>query len=188
MQKSPYIFLGLGLLIADQISKWVVSEHVIRASLGEIYGLEKAGMPMGFFEWIISAPERLPFHSIEILPFFNLVMVWNKGISFGMLNNGTEIAQYVLSGAALVISLGFLAWFSRTTSKLQALTIMMVVAGAIGNVIDRVRFGAVVDFLDFHALGYHFPAFNVADSCICVGVFLLIIQSFFFETGQKSAR
>ena len=188
MQKSPYMISGLGLLVADQLSKWAVSERVIRASLADIYGVERTGPPLGFVEWITTLPERLPFHSIEILPFFNLVMVWNKGISFGMLNNGTEIAQYVLSGAALVISLGFLAWFSRTKSKLQALTIIMVVAGALGNVIDRLRFGAVIDFLDFHAYGYHFPAFNVADSCICIGVFLLIVQSVFFETGRKNAR
>ncbi|MCB1581410.1 MAG: signal peptidase II, partial [Alphaproteobacteria bacterium] len=59
---------------------------------------------------------------------------------------------------------------------------------ALGNVVDRMRFGAVIDFLDVHALGYHWPAFNIADSAICIGVFLLIIQSFFFETGGKNAK
>lgn len=188
MQKYPYILLGVTLLIADQLSKWAVSEQLVRHALIDAYGAERVGMPMPFFEWLVSAPQKLPFISVEILPFFNMVMVWNKGISFGMLNNGTDYAQYVLSAAAAVISLVFLAWFSRTRSKIQAVTIMMVIAGAMGNVVDRLRFGAVIDFLDFHAYGLHFPAFNVADSCICVGVFLLIIQTFFFDSSRKNAR
>ncbi len=180
MQKFPYLILAFFLLVADQISKWAVSEQIIRPAL------EDGGASLHFIDWMASAPQRLSFASIEILPFFNIVMVWNQGVSFGMLNNETAYGALLLSGLSLLISAVFLIWLFRSRSQLQCLAIGFVIAGAIGNVIDRVRFGAVVDFLDFHVAGFHWPAFNIADSCIFIGVFLLIVQSFFFETTGKT--
>lgn len=183
MHKFPYLILGIVLFAFDQISKWFVTEVMIKVVV------EKP-MPntLGFFEWLSSAPARLPPVSIEILPFFNIVMVWNQGVSFGMFSNGSHWGPWLLSGLSVIISIGFLIWLSRSFSRLQSVAIVMVIAGALGNVVDRMRFGAVIDFLDVHALGYHWPAFNIADSAICIGVFLLIIQSFFFETGKKNAK
>lgn len=183
MQKFPYLILALVIFTTDQISKWFVTEVMIKVVV------EKP-MPstLGFFEWLSSAPARLPPVSIEILPFFNIVMVWNQGVSFGMFSNGLHWGPWFLSGLSVIISIGFLIWLSRSFSRLQSVAIVMVIAGALGNVVDRMRFGAVIDFLDVHALGYHWPAFNIADSAICIGVFLLIIQSFFFETGKKNAK
>ncbi len=182
MQKFSYLILAFFLLVADQLSKWFVTEVMIKVAL------EKPDpSTLGFVDWLSSAPGRLPFTSIEILPFFNIVMVWNQGVSFGMFSNNTDYGPILLSALSLVISTIFLIWLFRSHSKLQCGAIAFVIAGALGNVIDRMRFGAVIDFLDVHVAGLHWPAFNVADSCVFIGVFLLIIQSFFFETEQKNA-
>lgn len=124
--------------------------------------------------------------AIEILPFFNLVTVWNYGISFGMFNNGSPAGSIIFVGLALVIIVALLVWLRSVTSPLVAAALGMVIGGAIGNVIDRLRFGAVFDFLDFHVAGWHWPAFNVADSAICVGVVLLCIDALFLT--QASAK
>ena len=181
MYKISYLILALFFFIADQLSKWSVTEYMIRPQL------EETGPSLGLLEWYGASPSRLPFTSIEILPFFNIVMVWNQGVSFGMFSNGSAYGPFILSALSIAISIVFLIWLFRSTSKLQNFAIALVISGAIGNVIDRLRFGAVIDFIDVHAAGYHWPAFNIADSCICVGVFLLIIQSFFFESREKDA-
>lgn len=182
MHKISYLIFAFFLFIIDQLSKWSITEYMIRPAK------EGADSSLGLIEWYLSSPARLGFTSIEILPFFNIVMVWNRGVSFGMFNNLSEYGPWILSGLSLAISAVFLVWLFRSSSRLQSLAIALVISGAIGNVVDRVRFGAVIDFLDFHAFGYHWPAFNVADSAICIGVFLLIIQSFFFETDEKNAK
>lgn len=181
MRNFLYLGLAIDFLILDQLSKWAITEYMIRPHI------KGAGSAMNIFEWYGSSAERLPFTSIEILPFFNIVMVWNQGVSFGMFNNLSDYGPLILSAVSLVISIGFLIWLFRTDSKLQQFAIALVISGAIGNVIDRLRFGAVIDFIDVHVAGYHWPAFNVADSCICVGVFLLIIHSLFFESREKDA-
>ena len=124
---------------------------------------------------------RLPYAEINIFPFFNLVMVWNQGISFGLFAQDSETSAWILVGLSVVITLLFLGWLFKTSSQLQSIGICLVIGGAIGNVIDRIRFGAVIDFLDFHAFGYHNQAFNIADSCVVVGVLSLIAYSIFFE-------
>lgn len=115
--------------------------------------------------------------AIEVLPFFNLVTVWNYGISFGLFNTGSPYTAYLLIAIALAIvaALGF--WLKSATHPWIATALGLVMGGAIGNVVDRLRFGAVFDFLDFHALGWHWPAFNVADSAITVGVLMLLIDA-----------
>lgn len=113
---------------------------------------------------------------IAVTPFFNLVVVWNRGVSFGMLDSGSALSPWLLSGLALVVAALLLVWLRRVDHPLTAAGLGLIIGGAIGNVIDRVRFGAVIDFLDFHALGWHWPAFNVADSAICVGAALLLVD------------
>jgi len=155
--------LRLGLLVAvpivllDQLSKW----------------------------WVL-ADLMSPPRAIELTGFFNLVLVWNRGVSFGMFNAHSSWGPIVLAGLALAISVGLVVWLRRVESRLLAAAIGLVLGGAIGNVIDRGRFGAVVDFLDFHAFGYHWPAFNVADSAITVGVALLLYDSLFLT--RKAAE
>lgn len=183
MKTLCYIALAFTFVVLDQLSKWAVTEYMIRVPI------EKPNpQPLGFFEWLYSAPEKLPFASFEILPFFNIVMVWNKGVSFGMFNDSGETGSLALIALSLLITVVFSIWLFKTQVRSERLAIALIIGGALGNVIDRARFGAVIDFLDFHMLGYHWPAFNVADSCVVIGVFLLIVRSFFFETPAKDAK
>ena len=116
---------------------------------------------------------------IEVTSFFNLVMVWNYGISFGILNNGSSSNALILVVMALAITAFLVLWLKKAENKYQAYTIGMVIGGALGNATDRIIYGAVADFLDFHYKNSHYPAFNVADIAISVGVFLLVVESFF---------
>jgi signal peptidase II len=113
---------------------------------------------------------------VEVAPFFNLVLVWNTGVSFGMLAGAGGSSPWILVGLALLIAGVVAVWLARERRTLPRVALWLVLAGALGNVIDRVRFGAVVDFLDFHLAGYHWPAFNVADSAIVIGAGLLILD------------
>ena len=117
--------------------------------------------------------------SVEVLPFFNLVVVWNYGISFGMFNTGSASAAYLFAGLALAIVAGLVWWLRNAENGTVVLALGLVVGGAIGNVVDRLRFGAVFDFFDFHVFGYHWPAFNIADAGITIGVACLFYDSFF---------
>jgi signal peptidase II len=114
--------------------------------------------------------------ALEVLPFFNLVLVWNRGVSFGMLDTAGAGAPWILSGIALAVVVGLLVWLRRAEEWPLAAGLALVIGGALGNVIDRVRFGAVVDFIDVHAVGWHWPAFNVADSAIVVGAAVLVLD------------
>lgn len=111
---------------------------------------------------------------IEVLPFFNLVTVWNYGVSFGMLTNDSRIGPLLFVAVALAIVVALFTWLRRAATRMVAIALGMVIGGAIGNVIDRLTYGAVFDFLDFHAFGWHWPAFNLADSGISIGVILLL--------------
>lgn len=114
---------------------------------------------------------------IVITPVFNLVRAWNTGVSFSMFNNYGSLGAWMLSGTALLIVGFLLYWLKNETSRLSQAALGMIIGGAVGNVIDRVRLGAVFDFLDFHVADSHWPAFNLADSFICVGAAVLILQS-----------
>ena len=120
---------------------------------------------------------------ISILPFLDIVLAWNKGVGFGFFQAHTLGGSLALIGIALAISTALGVWLWRTTDKLLLIGLSMIIGGAIGNIIDRLRFGAVVDFIYVHVyiLGYHFPAFNVADSAISVGVCLLLLESYVRE-------
>ncbi|MDX2073289.1 MAG: signal peptidase II [Alphaproteobacteria bacterium] len=121
---------------------------------------------------------------IEVTGFFNLVLVWNHGISFGMLSG--HRLPLVLIALALVIVAVLLKWLASAHNRLMVAGIGLVIGGALGNVIDRARFGAVADFLDFHLYGMHWPAFNIADSAIFMGVVVLCIESIMHAPKKRS--
>lgn len=102
-----------------------------------------------------------------------------------MLRNDLDYGPYLLIALSFIISIGFLIWLFRTENPVHRLGIALVIGGAIGNVFDRFRFGAVFDFLDFHIFGFHWPAFNIADSAIVIGVFILMIYTFLFEKNLQ---
>lgn len=121
-----------------------------------------------------------------VLPFFNLVLVWNRGVSFGMFGSGGAATRWLLTVLALVVVVALVIWLHRSESRVVASALGLVIGGAFGNVIDRVRFGAVVDFLDVHVAGWHWPAFNIADSAICIGAALLVLDSLFAPRSQTT--
>jgi signal peptidase II len=118
-----------------------------------------------------------PVQPIGVTPFFNLVLVWNPGISFGLLREAGAMGPWLVTLLAVVISVALVVWLARETRLVARLALALILGGATGNIIDRLRFGAVVDFLDFHAFGYHWPAFNLADSAIVVGAAVLLLDS-----------
>jgi signal peptidase II len=135
-----------------------------------------------FYDLMVGGGSR----AIEVLPFFNLVTVWNYGISFGMFNNGSAGPAIIFVVLALAIVAALMFWLRSVSHPLVATALGLVIGGAVGNVIDRLRFGAVFDFLDFHIGGWHWPAFNVADAAISIGVVLLCIDALFLS--PRSAK
>lgn len=168
--------LILDIIILDQLTKWWVLEYVLKPVAAP------AAQSLGPIEWITTMPLRLPNVSVEVLPFFNMTMVWNQGVSFGLFQSGDPLPLIIM---ACVISLIFGVWLARTDTWLQAIPLGMIIGGALGNVVDRLRFGAVADFLDFHIAGWHYPAFNIADSCITLGIAFLIFDGIFLEPKRK---
>ncbi|MCP5366995.1 MAG: signal peptidase II [Hyphomicrobiales bacterium] len=130
-------------------------------------------------KWWILTRVMDPPRTIEVTPFFNLVMAWNRGVSFGLFDGDSPYNAWVLTALAVAIVIALLAWLARAQGPAILAGIGLVVGGAVGNVIDRLRFGAVADFLDFHAAGLHWPAFNLADSAITLGAVLLVLDSLF---------
>lgn len=125
---------------------------------------------------------------MELTGFFNLVVVWNRGVSFGMLADLGESSAIILSVISLVVVVGLAVWLRRVDRVGVRLAIGAIIGGAIGNVIDRVRFGAVFDFLDFHVAQWHWPAFNVADSAIVLGVAYLLLDGLFTPQPRRTAE
>ena len=111
-----------------------------------------------------------------VTSFFNLALTYNRGISFGFFNGGAGLNALFFSLAAAAIIVVLVYWLSRVTSPFLAVAIGLIIGGAVGNVIDRIRLGAVVDFLDFHIGSLHWPAFNLADSAICIGVAAMLLD------------
>ena len=130
-------------------------------------------------KWLIVEKVMQPPRIIPVTDFFNFVLGLNRGVSFGMLNMQSPMGRWILAGLALAITLALLVWMWRANKTLVVVGLGLIVGGAIGNVVDRVLVGAVVDFLDFHWAGYHWPAFNVADIAITSGAAALIWDSFF---------
>lgn len=122
---------------------------------------------------VVDIANRAP---IDLTSFLRLVMVWNQGISFGMLSQSTYWLPYLLMGMAIVISTVLARLALKTADGWERFGYALVIGGALGNVIDRARFGAVADFVYFHVGDLGWPAFNLADSAICIGVGLLLIR------------
>lgn len=121
---------------------------------------------------------------VVLTPFLSLVSAWNKGVGFSLLTMEGSLGPYLLSGLALVISVGLLVWLFRLQRAVPAVALGFVIGGALGNVIDRIRLGAVFDFVDVHVGGYHWPAFNLADSALSIGVVVLVLDGLFEGRGK----
>ena len=138
---------------------------------------------LAILEWIDPPAQGIPLTS-----FLAIVLVWNRGMSFGMLNTDAAVVPWILGGLALAVSVALVWWLKRADRRLVIAGLGLVLGGAVGNLIDRVQYGAVVDFILLHYRGWQWPAFNVADSAICLGVVCLLWDSLFGprESPKKS--
>lgn len=150
---------------------------------GILIALVVAAVIIVFDQWskffILQIPELSTSNAIEITSFFNIALVLNRGISFGMFSEHDQ--PLLLIAIALAIIAVLLRWLWKDSTIMLAIGVGMAIGGAIGNMIDRILYGAVVDFLDFYIGNLHWPAFNIADSFIFIGVVVLCVYSMFFE-------
>jgi signal peptidase II len=126
-------------------------------------------------------------HYESVTPFFDLVLTCNQGISFGLFDRAGLNGLVFSIGAALVVLL-LIFWLSRIRVTFLAVAIGLIIGGAIGNVVDRLRFGAVIDFLYFHLGSWYWPAFNLADSAICLGVAAMLLDGLLLRRASPPAK
>ncbi len=124
---------------------------------------------------------------IIITDFFNIVKVWNFGVSFGMFND-LEYSKEIFVVLVSLISIGLAIWLYKIEDKILIAAITLILGGALGNLIDRIINSAVADFLDFHAFGYHWPAFNLADIAVFCGVALFLIDDLILKTKKNNEK
>ncbi len=124
----------------------------------------------------------------EIAPFVNLIVVWNRGISYGLFQQNSDLGRWALVVISILASIGLSVWIRRTSAKLLATSLGLIVGGAIGNVIDRIAYGAVFDFIHVHVGSFSWYVFNVADAAIVAGVAGLLYDSFVLEKRRNSGK
>jgi signal peptidase II len=124
---------------------------------------------------------------VELLPFLELIVVWNRGISYGLLQQETDLGRWLLTGFSILAAIGLGIWMLRTPHRLLACSLALVVGGALGNVVDRIAYGAVFDFIHVHVGTFSWYVFNVADAAIVAGVLGLVYDSFVLE-GRRARR
>ena len=145
---AKYLLLALAVLLLDQLSKlWVLASYQ-------------------------------PYEVQPLLPVFNMTLVFNKGAAFSFLSDAGGWQRWFFTGLASLVSIVLLGWLLRLKSdeRLTGLSLALILGGALGNLLDRVRLGQVVDFLDFYWRQWHWPAFNLADSAIFIGVVLMLLS------------
>tara|TARA_B100000768_G_C11136759_1_gene314286 strand:- start:81 stop:542 length:462 start_codon:yes stop_codon:yes gene_type:complete len=150
-----YLFITIVVIVFDQASKWLM------------------------MSWLSL------YETVAVMPYFNLTMAHNEGAAFSFLAQAGGWQRWFFIGLALIISSLLLVWLAKLkpTEKLEAISLSLILGGAIGNVIDRISYGYVVDFIDLYIGQNHWPVFNIADSAICIGAILLIADSFKSETA-----
>ena len=152
-------FWAFATVVADQASK-----------LGLLYGYE--------------LPARDP---LSVGPFVTLTSVWNKGISYGLFQQGTELGRWLLVAVSVAACLAIAVWIAKAGSRLLAISLGLILGGAAGNAVDRVAFGAVYDFVHLHAGSFSWYVFNVADAAIVAGVAGLVYDAFVASRQRPSA-
>lgn len=148
MPRWAILFIGVLILVDQVVKHWMLA--------------------------LVFDPPRI----LHVTGFFNLVPVWNTGVSFGLLGDSST-SRWILVALALVIVVVLLIWLMRAGTGIVVFALVLVVGGALSNVIDRVLYAAVIDFVDIHAFGFHWPAFNIADMSIVIGTALLLYDGLF---------
>ncbi len=150
--------IAIAVFVVDRVHKWAMFEVVGIATRG----------------------------AIEVTPFFDLVLVWNQGVSYGLFQQSDPAGQLALAVLNVSIALGLWMWLSRTLDRFAAASLGLLIGGAIGNAVDRLIYGAVADFFHLHAFGWSWYVFNLADVAIVAGVAGLLYDS--FRPGHKRAQ
>jgi len=150
--------LAAFVLILDQISKYWI-----------LHGLKLRDFPNGH---------------LELSPIMDLTFVWNRGVSFGLFQADSTLGRMALTIFALVVVIFMVVWLLRVDNRTLAAALGLIIGGALGNMIDRIQYGKVVDFINFSDINFIW-VFNVADASINIGVFLILIDAFFLERKRK---
>ncbi len=137
--------------------------------------------------WVLDLLDLPRIGSIAVLPVLNLTMVWNHGVTFGLFNNSGGVGRVALAVVALAIVAALAVWLWRAERAMVAAALGAIGGGAVGNVADRLRFGAVVDFIHAHAWGWSWYVFNVADAAIVCGVAVLVLDSLLHRAESRLA-
>ena len=124
---------------------------------------------------------------VALGPFVNLIVVWNRGISYGMFQQGTEIGRWLLVALSIVATIGIAIWIGRAGGRLLTLALGLLAGGAAGNAVDRAAYGAVFDFVQLQAGGYSWYVFNIADIAIVAGVIGLLYDSLILDRRRTGA-
>ncbi|WOK35804.1 signal peptidase II [Sphingomonas sp. C3-2] len=141
-------------------------------------------------KWLVTVPLNLEaIGQIRILPIFNLTWVENYGVSMGFLRADSEAMRWALVAMTAAISIGVLIWMWREQRRWDVTALALVLGGALGNIVDRVRFGHVVDFADLHFGGFRpFLVFNVADAAITIGVLILLARALLVRDAPQDGK
>lgn len=150
--------IALAIFVADQLTKWIVTGPLELQSVGQIY----------------------------VLPVFNLTWTENYGISLGLFNAETDLGRWILVAVTSAIAIGVAFWIGREKALWDKAALGMILGGALGNILDRIRHGYVVDFADLHFGGFRpFLVFNVGDAAISIGVVILLVRAFLMRNEQR---
>ena len=156
--------VAVAALLADQLSKNFL-----------LYGLDFRALG--------------PAARIAVLPFFDLVMVWNRGVSYGLMQAGSFTGTLILTLFSLVAVIALSWWLTKAERRILGVGLGLVIGGSLGNVIDRILYGAVADFFHFYAFGHDWYVFNVADAAITIGVIVLLLDAFVRpESGEREQQ
>ena len=138
--------------------------------------------------WILFGLNMREGDRIEVTPFFDLLMVWNRGISYGLFQQGDGIGRWLLVVIGLIACVVVWIWANRSQSKWLAIGAGLIIGGGIGNTIDRIAYGAVADFASLQAFGFYWYVFNIADVAIVAGFLLLMYELLWLGSDQNQGR
>ena len=152
----PWLWLSAVVVVLDQLSKWLADSHLVL------------------------------YQPLVLLPSLNLTLMYNTGAAFSFLKDAGGWQRWLFTGLAAVVSVAIVLWLQRLPAQQRwvAAALSLILGGALGNVIDRVRLGHVIDFIQVYYSGWYFPAFNAADSAITLGVVILLFDGL-FGVGRK---
>ncbi|MFC0217846.1 signal peptidase II [Pseudochelatococcus lubricantis] len=137
--------------------------------------------------WVYHVLDIATRGAVEVTPFFNIVLVWNRGVSYGLFQQDSDLGRWLLVGVSVGAAIVMAVWARRARTTLVGVSLGLILGGAVGNAIDRSVYGAVLDFLHLHAFGFSWYVFNVADAAIVAGVAGLLYDSLVIERRKGAS-